>query len=208
MPSDGCAQMVCVGAVAGAHGVRGVVRVKSFTAEPDDVCAYGPVSDETGTRFWRIERVGHAKGVVLVRLEGVSDRDAADALKGTRLYVARSALPEPEDEEEFYHADLIGLSAELADGTPFGRVKAVHDHGAGDILEIARPHAPPLDVPFTLAAVPLVDVAGGRIVIDLPPGLTGPVAVDGEGAAGEAAEEGSEDGPEEESGDVGDERRG
>lgn len=207
MPLEGRTHMVCVGAVAGAHGVRGVVRVKSFTAEPDDVCAYGPVSDEAGARTWRIERVGHAKGVVLVRLEGILDRDAADALKGTRLYVARSALPEPEDEEEFYHADLIGLSADLADGTPFGRVKAVHDHGAGDILEIARPHAPPLDVPFTLAAVPLVDVAAGRIVVDLPPGLTGPVAVEG-GAASGMAEDGSEDGPEEETGDVGDERRG
>jgi 16S rRNA processing protein RimM len=181
---------VCLGVMVGAHGVRGLVKVKTFTEDPADVAAYGPVSDEAGRRQWRLDLVGPAPGksgdVMLARLEGVTDRDAAQALHGVRLYVERAALPEPEDAEAFYHADLIGLRVEDAGGRLLGRVKAVENHGAGDLLEVEA--APgegggrTLLLPFTRQVVPLVDLAGGRLVaappaeVEVPagPGETGP----------------------------------
>ncbi len=161
---------VLMGVITGAHGVRGLVRVKSFTAEPDDIAAYGPLEDERGARSFTLERVGAAKGVLLMRLDGVSDRNAAEALKGVRLYLPRAALPEP-GEDEYYHADLIGLTAVLRDGTALGRVRAVHDYGAGDSLEVERPDRSVVIVPFTAAIVPEVDIKSGRLVVDPPPGL-------------------------------------
>lgn len=161
---------VCVGIVTGPHGVRGAVRIKSFTAAPDDIARYGPVEDEAGERKFRLRIVGSAKGVVIGRLAGVADRDAAEALRGMRLYLPRAALPPPAD-EEYYHADLIGLEAALPDGTVLGQVRAVHDFGAGDMLEIERPEVPSAMVPFTRAVVPIVDLAAGRLVLDPPPGL-------------------------------------
>jgi 16S rRNA processing protein RimM len=156
--------------VAGAHGVRGAVRIKSFTAEPADVARYGPVEDESGRRTFKLQFIGTAKGVVLAKLSGIEDRDQAEASRGMLLYLPREVLPPPGD-EEYYHADLIGLEAVLGDGTPVGTVQAAHDFGAGDCLEIARPKGPPLMVPFTRVVVPVVDLAGGRVVLDPPPGL-------------------------------------
>ena len=165
---------VCLGVVTGAHGVRGALRIKSFTADPADVASYGPVEDESGERRLDLRLVGSAKGVLIARLDGVDDRDRAEGLRGLRLYLPRAALPPPGD-DEYYHADLIGLAAALADGTPVGRVRAVHDFGAGDTLEIDRPEGPPLMVPFTRAVVPVVDLAAGRLVLDPPPGLLEPI---------------------------------
>ena len=165
---------VCVGVVTGAHGVRGNVRIKSFTADPRDVARYGPLEDESGEHRYRLRLTGSAQGVVLAHLSGIDDRDRAEALRGLRLYLARDALP-PTAADEYYHADLIGLEAALTDGTPVGRVCAVHDFGAGDTLEIARTEAPPVMVPFTRAVVPVVDIAAGRLVLDPPPGLLEPV---------------------------------
>ena len=182
------AARVCVAAVAGAHGVRGLVRLKTFTEVPEDCAAYGPLSSQDGSRIFKVELQGRHKALLLARIEGVSDRDQAEALRGTRLYVERAALPEPEQEGEFYHADLIGLAAEFRDGSALGRVRAVYDFGAGDTLELTgTPDGKPLMVPFTLAVVPEVDIAGGRLVVDPPPGLLdgGEAAVDGsEGEAG------------------------
>lgn len=170
---------VCLGIVAGAHGVRGAVRLKSFTQEPGDIARYGPLEDESGGARFTVRPVGGTKGqvhkgVVIARLSGVTDRDQAEALRGLRLYLPRAALPPPPD-DEFYHADLIGLDAVLADGSRLGEIRAVHDFGAGDTLEIARPPAQPLMVPFTRPVVPVVDIAAGRIVIDPPDGLLDPV---------------------------------
>ena len=151
------------------------MRIKSFTAIPGDVARYGPVGDESGVRRWLLRVVGAAKGVVIAHLPGVEDRNAAEALRGLRLYLPRSALPPPEA-EEYYHADLIGLSAELPDGTPVGQVRAVHDFGAGDTLELERPQGPPVLVPFTRTVVPLIDIAAGRLVVDPPAGLLQPAA--------------------------------
>ena len=160
-------ERLCVGVIAGAHGVRGLVKIKSFTEDPANLTAYGALTDESGARRYRVAVTGRAKGVLLARIEGVGDRDAARALRGARLYIARAALPEPED-EEYYHADLIGLAVEDRAGAPLGRVAAVQNFGAGDILEIERPDEGTLLVPFTKAAVPLVDPAGGRLVVEPP----------------------------------------
>jgi 16S rRNA processing protein RimM len=169
-PRNGADKRVCVGIVAGAHGVRGAVRIKSFTGKPEDVAAYGPLEDESGRQRFSLRLVGATKGVLIGWLSGVPDRDRAEALRGLRLYLPRAALP-PTEDEEFYHADLIGLEAVLSDGTPLGQVKAVHDFGAGDTLEILRPEGPPAMVPFTRAVVPVVDLDAGRLVVDPPPGL-------------------------------------
>ncbi len=162
--------IVCVGAVAGAHGVRGGVRIKPFTDDPESVAAYGKVRDESGARVFDLRLTGKAKGVVLAKLSGVESREAAEALKGLRLYVERSVLP-PADADEFYHADLIGLPVEDTEGQHLGVVHALHDFGAGDLLEVKTSATKLVVLPFTEAVVPVVDVAGGRLVVAPPPGL-------------------------------------
>lgn len=157
---------VCLGVIVGAQGIRGEVRIKPFTAEPEDVGAYGPVTDEPGEKTLRLSVRGRAKGAVVARIDGIADRNAAEALKGTMLFVARSRLPEPEDEETFYHADLVGLEAKAPDGALLGQVVAVFDYGAGDILDIRRADGSLASVPFTRAAVPEVNLAGGWLTVD------------------------------------------
>jgi 16S rRNA processing protein RimM len=164
---------ICVGVVTGAHGVRGAVRLKSFTGEPEAIAGYGPLQDERGERRFALRILGNAKGVLIAAISGIDDRDRADALRGLRLYLPRAALP-PTEAEEYYHADLIGLAAALPDATPVGTVRAVHDFGAGDTLEIERMQGPPVMVPFTRAVVPVVDLDAGRLVLDPPPGLLDP----------------------------------
>lgn len=168
---------VCVGVIGGVHGVRGIVKVKSFTADPADVAAYGPLTDASGKRVFALRLLSMHKGQWLARLDGVDDRTAAEALRGTELFADRDRMPQPEP-DEFYHADLIGLAAVGTDGQAIGTVRAVHDFGAGDILEIARATGPALMVPFTRQAVPGIDLAGGRVVVD-PPAYA-PDAPDGE----------------------------
>ena len=154
--------------IGAAHGVRGEVRVKAFTGDPLALGAYGPLLTEDG-RTLTVERLRSDKTLVVVKFRGVDDRNAAESLRGLRLFVDRAALPVPEDEDEFYHADLIGLEAVTADGAPLGTVVAIHDFGAGDILDIAPPAAADrcrsLLVPFTRACVPEIDLAAGRLVV-------------------------------------------
>ena len=179
---------VCLGVVVGVHGVRGLVRVKPFTQDPMAVADYGLVESKDGTRRFKIAATGIAKGVVICRFDGISDRDVAEALRGTELYVARTALPDiDEDEEGYYHADLIGLAAEASDGTLFGRVSEVHNFGAGDLLEIVPPDgSASFLVSFTDENVPEVDIAGGRLTLVPPEGTFG--AGDGKDEEGEADE--------------------
>ena len=169
-------ERVCLGVIAGAHGVRGLVKIKSFTEVPEDVAAYGPVTDETGGRRFTITVKGRVKGSVLAALEGVADRDQAQALHGQQLFVPRDALPVPDEEETYYQADLIGLAAEDPDGRSLGRVVAVQNFGAGDLLEVLGPDRVSRYFAFTKEVVPELDVAGGRAVIrppeetEVPPG--------------------------------------
>lgn len=158
---------ICVGAIAGAFGVRGEVRLKSFTAEPRAIADYGPLTSEDGRHSFAVTLTHPVTGGFGARLSGVATRERAEALKGVTLWVARSALPSLPD-DEFYHADLIGLAVFDPGGAPLGQVRAIHDHGAGDILEVAGPQGVLL-LPFTRAVVPTVDIAAGRLVAD-PPG--------------------------------------
>ena len=144
------------------------MRIKSFTEDPANVTAYGKVSDEAGARTFTLEPIGESRGAILARIDGVDGRAAAEALAGTRLYVPRSALPAPGD-EEYYHADLLGLSALSSDGEALGTVKSVHAIGETDVLEIDRGAGrPPLLIPFTRADVPEVDLTAGRVVVEVP----------------------------------------
>ena len=159
---------VLIAQIGAAHGVRGEVRLKAFTEDPLSVARYGALESEDGRQRFEIEALRPAKDVLVVRLKGVADRNAAEALKNLRLYVAREKLPAPAD-DEFYVADLIGLAAEGPDGASLGTVKAVHNFGAGDLLEIE-----PADggatvmLPFTVATVPTIDIARKKIVIEPP----------------------------------------
>ena len=144
------------------------MRIKSFTEEPANVAAYGSVSDEAGARSFAIEPIGVSGGAILARIEGIDGRDAAEALAGTRLYVPRSALPAPED-DEYYHADLLGLVALSTDGETLGTVESVHAIGETDVLEIDRgAELPSLLIPFTRADVPEVDLEARRVVVAVP----------------------------------------
>lgn len=162
---------ICVGAIAGAFGVRGEVRLKSFTAVPEDVADYGPLSTEDGGQSFSVTLTGQTKNGLTARLTGVQTKEQADALRGVRLFVERDVLPSLPD-DEFYHADLIGLEVYDTGGTHLGRVAAVLNHGASDLLEIKRPGLKEtVLLPFTRAAVPTVDLATGRLVADPPEGL-------------------------------------
>ncbi len=159
--------LVVLGVIGAPHGVKGEVRVKSSTADPLAIGDYGPVTLPDGRRL-KVKSVRPGGEVVIVKLEGVNDRDAAEALKFQTLSVPRDRLPPPDDEDDFYHADLIGLRCETAGGQVVGVVAAVHDFGAGDILDIKPPKGPNLTLGFTKANVPVVDIAGGRLVVVMP----------------------------------------
>ncbi|MEQ8334962.1 ribosome maturation factor RimM [Nisaea sp.] len=164
------AEPVTLGVIAGVHGVRGLVRVKSFTEDPDDLTAYGPLKDAAG-KSYELEVTGRAKGMLLVRIAGIRDRNEAEALKGTELLIERDRLPET-DEDEFYHADLVGLRAETVAGELLGQVIAVQNFGAGDLLEIRREGSrETVFVPFGGQTVPEIDLDAGRLLIDPPAGL-------------------------------------
>jgi 16S rRNA processing protein RimM len=158
---------VCIAQIGAAHGVRGEVRLKAFTQDPLSVARYGPLESEDGKQRFEIETVRPAKDVLVARLKGVTDRDAAERLTNLRLYVARERLPKP-DAGEFYHVDLVGLTVTRQNGEPIGTVKAVHNFGAGDLIEIEPPSGVTIMLPFDEATVPVVDIAGGKIVIEPP----------------------------------------
>ena len=160
------AERILLGIVAAPHGVRGLVRIRSFTEDPMAVAGYGPLSDETGRKVYRVEALSAARGTVLARIDGVVDRNAAELLRGTKLYVDRGKLPAA-GEREWYEADLIGLGAVGKDGKDWGKVVAFHDFGAGPVMEVTGG----LMLPFTDEVVPEVDLDGGKVVVDPPAGL-------------------------------------
>lgn len=159
---------ICVGAIAGAFGVRGEVRLKSYCAEPEAIAAYAPLWTKDGARQFRLAITRQIPNGFAARLDGVASKEAADALRGTELFADRDRLPSLPD-DEFYHADLIGLPVLDTGGQPLGVIEAIHNHGAGDILEVRAPGAKsPLLLPFTRAVVPTVDLTAGRIIADPP----------------------------------------
>jgi 16S rRNA processing protein RimM len=156
---------ICLGQIGAAHGVHGEVRLRSFTSDPGAIAGYGPLQTEDG-RVLAIETLKPAGGHLLVRFSGVQDRDAARALANTKLYVPRERLPAPEAPDEFYHADLIGLAVLDPNGKPLGTIVAIHDFGAGDLIEVRREEGGQTEMlPFNETTVPVVDVAAGRIVV-------------------------------------------
>lgn len=162
---------ICVGAIAGAFGVNGEVRLKSFTASPEDIAIYSPLTTEDGKQSFEITLNHAIPNGFAARLSGVSTKEQADTLRGIRLFTARDRLPNLPD-DEYYHADLIGVSVYDGGGTLLGTVKDVTNHGAGDMLEVQLPKSnDTVFLPFTNDAVPTVDLAAGRIVADPPDGL-------------------------------------
>ncbi len=155
-------QMAVIGA---AHGIKGELRVKPFTGDPMALGDYGPLFDRNG-RAYEVAAIRPAKEVVVVRFKGVADRNQAEALAGTELFVDRSVLPDDVEEGEFYHADLIGLAVRDESEEPVGKVTAVHNFGGGDILELSIGGRGGVLIPFTQAAVPVIDVAAGFLRID------------------------------------------
>jgi len=155
---------VCVAAVATAHGVRGALKLRCFTDQPEDVASYGPLFNRQGERLFEITIVGDTKGGVIAKADGIDSREDAEALRGLELFVPRSALPEPDD-DEFYYQDLEGLVAMDGDGQRMGIVKKVVNHGAGDLVEIAGDDGETLIFPFDKATVPAVDLTGRTLII-------------------------------------------
>jgi 16S rRNA processing protein RimM len=163
---------VCVARIGAAHGVRGAVKLWTFTEDPLAVTRYGPLSTKDGARSFEVASAREAKGHLVATLKGVTTRNEAERLNGIELYVAREKLPATED-DEYYHADLIGLVAVTTGGEPLGRVLAIHNFGAGDIIEIAPPSGATMLLPFSNAVVPTVDLEGGRVLIELPQEIEG-----------------------------------
>ena len=171
---------ICVARIGAAHGIRGEMRLWPFTADPLAVAAYGPLESADGVRF-EIESLRPGKGFLVVRLKGIADRSAAERLNNAELFVPRERLPEPDADGEYYHADLIGLAAVDAGGTALGTVVAVQNFGAGDLIEIQPPGGgETVLLPFTATVVPVVDIAGGRLVVHAPEGLLDPAPMGGE----------------------------
>jgi 16S rRNA processing protein RimM len=165
-------QMICVARIGAAHGVRGAVKLWTFTEDPFAVKTYGPLWSKDGTRRFELTSAREARGHLVATLKGITTRDEAERLNGLELYVAREKLPET-DAGEYYHADLVGLAAVTEAGEAVGRVIAIHNFGAGDIIEIAPPEGATMLLPFTNAVVPTVDLASGRVVIAVPGEIEG-----------------------------------
>lgn len=161
---------ICVGAIIGAFGVKGEVRLKSFCAVAEDIDSYGPLSSEDGSQTFDLKISRPVKGGLAARIGGVKFKDQADKLRGVRLYVSRDALPNLPD-DEYYYSDLMGLNVLDTGGETLGKVRAVHDHGAGEFLEVRLKSGGDVLVPFTTEAVPTIDIASARIIIDPPEGV-------------------------------------
>ena len=163
---------ICVARIGAAHGVRGAVKLWTFTEDPLAVKHYGPLMTKDGARQFEVTHAREAKGHLVATLKGIATREDAERLNGIELYIARDRLPAT-DENEYYYADLIGLAAVNDAQEPLGRVVAIHNFGAGDIIEIAPSKGATMLLPFTNAVVPTVDIAGGRVVIELPQEIEG-----------------------------------
>lgn len=165
--------MILMGRVGAAHGIRGEVRLQSFTADPAAILDFSPLATDRDGLTVTLISVRPHKNMLVAKIEGVTDRNGAEALNGVELFAPRDALPAEAEEDEFYHADLIGLTARTPDGAELGMLTAIHDFGAGDILEIVPSRGKALMVPFTRAAVPAIDFDAGSVTIILPEEVDG-----------------------------------
>jgi 16S rRNA processing protein RimM len=163
---------ICVARIGAAHGVRGAVKLWTFTEDPFAVENYGSLSTKDGARHFEVASAREAKDHLVVTFKGITTRDEAERLNGLELYVPRETLP-PTEDDEYYHADLIGLAAVTTANETLGRVVAIHNFGAGDIIEVAPESGPTILLPFSNAVVPTVDIPGGRVVIELPREIEG-----------------------------------
>jgi 16S rRNA processing protein RimM len=158
---------VLLGVIIAAQGLKGGVRVKTFTQTPQKLGAYGPLRDKDG-RMFHVASVREAKpNEAVAQFREIADRTAAEALKGVELFVSREQLPQAEA-DEFYHADLVGLAAEDTEGRAIGTVRAIHNFGAGDVIEIVRADGDEVFLPFTREVAQEIDLPGNRIVIAAP----------------------------------------
>jgi len=165
------ADLICVGAIGGAYGVQGEVRLKSYTSEPMAIADYAPLYTEDCGRTFDLVLTGRVKNGLSARMSGIISKEDADALKGTELFVPRDRLPSLPD-DEFYHADLVGMTVYDTGGAMLGKVRTVQNHGASDLLEIGGPDLKTtVLLPFTRSVVPTVDLAAGKIIADPPEGL-------------------------------------
>ena len=179
---------ILLGVVGGAHGIKGEVRIKSFTEDPTDIKAYGPLFDAKGNKY-TIRTARIQKNVVVVTINEIADRNGAELLNGTELFVDRSALPE-DDEDEFYQSDIVGMAVESVDGAAIGTVIAFHDFGAGEVIEIKPERGSSVMIPFSEAAVPDIDVERRVMIVEpLAAGLVSDPEAEAE-ARRAAAEEG------------------
>ena len=166
---DGRPNLLLMGRIGAAHGIKGEVRVQSFTEEPMALMDYGQLSTNRPGLTVTIESARSTTNVLVARLKGVTDRTAAEKLNGVELYVDRDKLPPPDADDDFYHADLIGLAARLGDGTVLGKVSAIPNFGAGDLLEVTDARTGDTYLyPFTKAVVPEVHIADGYVLIEVP----------------------------------------
>lgn len=162
-------ERICVARIGAAHGVRGEVKLWSFTEDPSSVTAYGPLETKDGTQQFEIEAMRPAKDHFVARIAGVSDRNAAERLRNLELYIPRARLPKIDEQDTYYHADLIGLDVVTPEGVQIGTVHALHNFGAGDIIEIIPVGSgEPLMLPFNDMTVPKVDLEAKQIVLVLP----------------------------------------
>lgn len=160
---------ILMGTIGAAHGIKGEVRIASHTQDPEAIAGYGPLETDRPGLTITIEKARLQKTVLVARLKGINDRTAAEQLNGVSLFVDRSQLPEIDDEDDFYHADLIGLDARLESGVSIGAVSGLFDHGAGDILEVRDPRSGDTFLyPFTKVVVPIIRIAEGYLVIAPP----------------------------------------
>ena len=159
---------ICVGMIAGAHGVKGLVRLRSFTEDPEAIVQYGPLTDEDGKTF-AVTLKTASNDFFIAEVKGLKNKEEADALRGTKLYVSREAMPETDD-GAFYETDLIGLEAADDTGKNYGKVQAIHNHGGGVFLEIGANLKNSFMLPFTDACVPKVDVKAGHVTVAVPEG--------------------------------------
>jgi 16S rRNA processing protein RimM len=182
MTSTTPTRLILLGRIGAAHGIKGDVSVKTFTGEPEAIGSYGPLTDKTGTKTYKVRVVRVTpKGAAIVRVQGIDDRNGAEVLNGTDLYVERARLPEPAD-GEYYHADLVGLLAVTPEGAEIGKIVAVENFGAGDLLEIKMAGGSTTEfVPFNNACVPEINLAAGQATVIMPVMTGDPEPKSGEG---------------------------